>query len=380
MTPPEVPLPTEVRRLIELTDAALAADYTRVRRVANAIARGLAENGDLEGAEEMRSLLRKQGVPLRTSGYAEQLPVDAKSRLPLVEEQSWPNTPIFLNDSASSVFHEFTEDTQHVEELSKHGLTSRLCLLLSGPPGTGKSLLAGHIAAKLNRPLYVIRLDSLISSLLGDTAKNIRSIFEFSPAKGGVLFLDEMDAIAKLRDDRQELGELKRVVNTVLQGLDSIDDRTIVVGATNHPQMLDRAIWRRFPYKLDLGAPETNVRRDMWNHFLFADHKQNQAEILADISDGLLGADIETISHSARRNSILTQKELDISSVLFAVVSTAAGNPILPSRMEMGPEAKRKLASQLSLMGVKAPMIGEILGITRQWARKMVKNAESSDG
>src|SRR5579863_3140015 len=128
-------------------------------------------------------------------------------------------------------------------------------MLIAGPPGTGKTLLAGHIAAQLNRPLYTVRLDSVISSLLGDTAKNIRSFFDFVPIRGGILFLDEMDAIAKLRDDRQELGELKRVVNTVIQGLDSLDDHAVVIAATNHPQLLDSAIWRRFPYKIELGAP-----------------------------------------------------------------------------------------------------------------------------
>src|SRR5208282_1702746 len=98
----------------------------------------------------------------------------------------------------------------NVELLSSKGISNRLCVLIAGPPGTGKTLLAGHIAAQLGRPLYTVRLDSVISSLLGDTAKNIRSFFDFVPSREGVLFLDEMDAIEKLRDDRQELGELKR--------------------------------------------------------------------------------------------------------------------------------------------------------------------------
>ena len=166
-------------------------------------------------------------------------PVDTKSRQPLVEEQSWPSNPIFLDEPARRTFETFLSDARNAEHLSAKGLASNLCMLLSGPPGTGKSLLAGHVAAQLDRPFYIARLDSVISSLLGDTAKNIRNVFDFVPRQRAVLFLDEMDAIAKLRDDRHELGELKRVVNTVIQGLDALDKSTIVVAATNHPHLLN---------------------------------------------------------------------------------------------------------------------------------------------
>ena len=185
----------------------------------------------------------------------EAVPIDAKSRQPLVEEQDWPSGPIFLDEAAHNTLGAFLTDVRHAHELSAKGLASNLCMLLSGPPGTGKSLLASHVAAQLDRPFYVARLDSVISSLLGDTAKNIRNVFDFVPRHDAVLLLDEMDAIAKLRDDRHELGELKRVVNTVIQGLDSLEETTVVVAATNHPHLLDSAIWRRFPYKIEMQLP-----------------------------------------------------------------------------------------------------------------------------
>jgi SpoVK/Ycf46/Vps4 family AAA+-type ATPase len=152
--------------------------------------------------------------------------------------------PLFLGDGATGTFNDFLADVENIDRLSTKGLASPLALMLSGPPGTGKTLLAGHIAARLNRPFFVARLDSVISSLLGDTSKNIRAVFEFVPSRNAVLFLDEMDAIAKLRDDRHELGELKRVVNTVIQGLDTLDAHAVVVGASNHAHLLDPAIWR----------------------------------------------------------------------------------------------------------------------------------------
>ena len=206
--------------LVDLLDASLSADYTRVRRIGGEIGRLLGESGDAEMAKRIRSLMRKRGVPLQASGLSEALPVDAASRLPLIEEQDWPVTPLFVNGAVRDVFERLLEDARNMELLTQRGLSPRLCLMLSGNPGTGKSLLAGHVAAQLRRPFYVARLDLLISSRLGETAKNIRGIFEFVPTRGAVLFLDEMDAIAKLRDDRHELGELKRVVNTVIQGLE----------------------------------------------------------------------------------------------------------------------------------------------------------------
>ena len=287
--------------VIELTDAALSADYTRVRRATNLIARELTKAGEEAAAKELRSLVRKRGVPLRASGYLEVLPVDSKSRLPLVEEQPWPEAPVFLGTEANRVFHDFLRDAQHVDELSAKGLASQLGLLLSGPPGTGKTLLAAHVASQLSRPFYLVRLDSVISSLLGDTAKNIRSVFDFVPSQKAVLLLDEMDALAKLRDDRHELGELKRVVNTVIQGLDSLDSHAVVIAATNHPQLLDPAIWRRFPYKIGLSYPDEGVRKDLWSHFLFADQDESKlSALLASFSEGLSGADIEAIGLTAR--------------------------------------------------------------------------------
>ena len=241
--------------ILALIEAAMSADYTGVRRVGGQIAKRLAEENDLDGAKALQSLLRKRGVPLQASGYAESLPRDAGSRLPLVEEGQWPTTPIMLDGEAGYTISQFMEDAKNIGLLAEKGVSARLGLLLYGPPGTGKTLLAGHIAASLKRPFYIARLDSLISSRLGETSKNIRGIFDFVPAQNAVLFLDEMDAIAKLRDDRHELGELKRVVNTVLQGLDSLTDDVVTIGATNHPHLLDPAIWRRFPYKVNWTFP-----------------------------------------------------------------------------------------------------------------------------
>ena len=356
------------KSVIELTDAALAADYTRVRRAANLIARGLSTAGEDAAAKELRSIVRKRGVPLRTSGYIDTMPVDAKSRLPLLEEQPWPEVPLFLRKEVGKVFQEFIRAAQHVDELSAKGLASRSGLLLSGPPGTGKTLMAAHVAARLSSSYFVVRLDAVISSLLGDTAKNVRTIFDFVPSQNAVLFLDEMDAVAKLRDDRHELGELKRVVNTVIQGLDSLDHHAVVIAATNHPHLLDPAIWRRFPYKVDLGFPDAGVRRDLWRHFLFEDRdEQVLSELLATISDGLSGADIEEIGLTARRHAVLDSRTIDIASVALAAVKSRGSNVVLPQSDELNAAQKRALARELSKRGeINGANIGRLIGVTRQ--------------
>ena len=360
-------MPIDPKDLIEMIDAALSADYTRVRRAANGAARALEGDGNIEAAKEVRALIKKRGVPLRASGYVESLPVDTKSRLPLVEEQQWPGNPLFLNAEARGTFLDFLGDVANIDRLSSKGLASRLNLMLSGPPGTGKTLLAGHVAAHLGRPFYVVRLDSVISSLLGDTAKNIRTVFDFVPSKNAVLFLDEMDAIAKLRDDRHELGELKRVVNTVIQGLDTLDEHAVVIAATNHPQLLDSAIWRRFPYKIELQNPATEVRVDLWRHFLFEDKDgEKRAEDLATISEGLSGADIETISLTARRHALIGGRDLDLGTVVLAVISTKQGRSAIPQKEPLTPEQKKRLAPMLKDSDLPVTNIARLLSVTRQ--------------
>lgn len=360
-----------------LVESAMSADYTGVRRIGGQIAKLLAEQSDLEGAKALQNLLRKRGVPLQSSGYAEALPRDAGSRLPLIEEGQWPTTPIALDGAAGHTVSQFIEDAKHIDLLTEKGVSARLGMLLYGPPGTGKSLLAGHIAASLKRPFYIARLDSLISSRLGETAKNIRGIFEFVPTRNAVLFLDEMDAVAKLRDDRHELGELKRVVNTVLQGLDSLTDDAVTIGATNHPHLLDPAIWRRFPYKIELNMPDEDVRRSLWQHFLFQDaEKPAESKLLARASDGLNGADIENIALAARRRSILGNQEPSLAQILLAVQSSRAGSPRLIDDRGLDTAEKKGLTVFLhDQAGVRIADIAEIVGASRQMVHRYLKGA-----
>lgn len=369
----------DTKTLITLLQAAMSADYTQVRRTANGLSKQLLDAKDIDGARAVQAIVRKKGVPLQTSGYVETLPVDAGTRLPLLEEGIAPTTPVILDEAAGHVVGQFIEDAQNHDQLEQAGVDAPIRLLMFGEPGTGKSLLASHIAARLGRPLYVARLDAVISSRLGETAKNVRGIFDFIPVQNAVLFLDEMDAIAKLRDDRQELGELKRVVNAVIQGLDTLTNDVIVIGATNHPHLLDPAIFRRFPYKLELRPPSTATRAEMWKAFLRLDSPEGMADAqtLAIVSEGLTGADIQNISLSARRRSVLDRADISLPNLLVALLSSRRGSPSLPDTRKLTTDDKKQLALTLHDRA-KLPVteIARMVGVSRQMAHRYLKGED----
>ena len=364
---------------VELLDAALSGDYTRVRRVASTVAKAV-EPTDRDLARTIRAIVRRKGTPVGASGALEHVPVDAKSRTSLVEEAAWPSHTIFIEDQIESYVRSFVSDVEKADQFRELGVAVRPCLLLSGAPGTGKSLLAGQIAQLLNLPLFVVRLDSVMSSLLGDTAKNIRQVFDFVRNRDCVLFLDEMDAIAKIRDDKQELGELKRVVNTVLQALDSLDEKSITIAATNHAQLLDPAIWRRFPYKIELRAPSLRTRFEMWSHLLStSDLSDDIISILAKSSSGLTGADIENLALAARRNAIAEGRALDTASLVYAANEIANGRQAWPARSGLGIGEKKRLAAELAASGrASQAELGRLFGISRQAVAGYLK--ENEDG
>ena len=142
-----------------------------------------------------------------------------------------------------------------VEVLQSHGLRPSDRILLCGPPGCGKTVTAEAIASELGRPLAVVRTDSVVSSFLGETAANLRKVFDFAASVPTVTLFDEFDALGKEREDYSEHGELRRVVNAVLQMLDDYRGRSLILAATNHEGMLDSAIWRRFEEVLFLSPP-----------------------------------------------------------------------------------------------------------------------------
>jgi len=224
---------------------------------------------------------------------------------------------LILSQNNAEKLNTFILSYQNADKLNSLGLGVPNTLLLYGPPGCGKTKCAYLISKELQLPLVIARLDSLISSYLGTTAKNIRFIFEFAQKMPCVLFLDEFDAIAKARDDNNELGELKRVVNSLLQNVDSMSNDSLLLAATNHERLLDSAVWRRFDYKLEIELPDIEAIIKMVE--LFSNNvkiiSQKDKREISTVFLGLSGADIEDIMTKALRNSVIYDKAFSMSNV-----------------------------------------------------------------
>jgi len=300
--------------LFRIVNGALRLDIDKVRNYTAFLADKLERAGDKTSALRLRKMLEENDHQLRPAGaaFAKALPVDAESRFPLIERvnlKALSELPVVLAQDQWDILNEFLSVAKSHAQVDPHGVSASLSLLMYGPPGTGKSRLARHIAQELSLDLYVARLDGLISSFLGSTSKNIRALFDFASRTPSILFLDEFDAIAKLRGDSQELGELKRVVNSFIQNLDSLGTQTIVIAATNHHELLDSAIWRRFSYRLALNFPSPDLRQQMWTQFIKPlRFSRRDIALLVDLSEGFSGSDIQEVCLRLHRRRITTKK------------------------------------------------------------------------
>lgn len=162
---------------------------------------------------------------------------------------------LVLPDDVKKITMALVEEQLRADLLRSYSLEPRHKILLVGEPGTGKTSYAEALAERLMIPLYMVRYDALIGSYLGETAMRLRQLFDFVSSRKCILFFDEFDTIGKERGDAQELGEIKRVVSSLLLMTDNLPSYTIVVGASNHPELLDKAVWRRFQIRLEFPMP-----------------------------------------------------------------------------------------------------------------------------
>jgi SpoVK/Ycf46/Vps4 family AAA+-type ATPase len=166
---------------------------------------------------------------------------------------------LVLPDVVRRAVEELVEEQQRADLLRAHGVEPRHRVLLVGPPGTGKTSLAEAIAEAAAVPLLLVRYELMIGSYLGETAARLKRVFDYARTTPCVLFFDEFDAIGKERGDIHETGEIKRVVTSLLMQVDDLPSYTVIAGATNHPELLDRASWRRFQLRLPLPLPTTQA-------------------------------------------------------------------------------------------------------------------------
>jgi SpoVK/Ycf46/Vps4 family AAA+-type ATPase len=224
---------------------------------------------------------------------------------------------IVLNPDTRLLVEGLIEERRRSEELRRHRLPVSTRLLFSGPPGCGKTLCAEVLARELSLPLYAARIDVIISSFLGETASNLRRMFEFAVRRPCILFLDEFDALARTRTDTTEHNELRRVVNSLLLMIERFKGPGLVIAATNLPQFLDEALWRRFDDILSFDPPsEREIALLLTREFANFPAHFNLDTIVGKLA-GLSYADIERICIDAIKKAVLKNRK-SVSETEFA--------------------------------------------------------------
>ena len=313
--------------VLALARMAINGDQERVRSYMTKLRDALSESDPLQ-AEKLTRLLnrkteRQQFAPvalnrMRNSREANEnllqgeklskstlLPADKETGAPLARvifpESQVDPIPIFDHELKTAI-EDLLCEWDRIESLVEIRVRPNTRCLIYGQPGVGKTLLARSVAHTLGLPLVEARLDGLVSSFLGTTARNIGALFDFANRYKCVLFLDEFDAIAKARDDTHEIGEIKRVVNTLLQSLDARGSHQFTLAATNHEHLLDYAVWRRFEARIHIPPPNEIARKSMLTTFLEPIAlPATETKMLVWLTEGMSGADLETMVVGAKR-------------------------------------------------------------------------------
>ena len=217
---------------------------------------------------------------------------------------------LFLPDEVVQACSELIEEQQRIDLLRSYSLEPRHAVLLTGEPGNGKTSLAEAIANALAVPLLKVRYEAVIGSYLGETATELARAFSFARSRRCVFFFDEFEAIAKERGDAHETGEIKRVVSTLLMQIDELPSHVVVIAASNHPELLDRAAGRRFEIHLELPRPNPDARREWFQRFLKPEGGPAAiADRLVRRTGGASYSDLEELTLSVRRRLVLHPDE-----------------------------------------------------------------------
>lgn len=216
---------------------------------------------------------------------------------------------VILSSEKVQQLEEIIREFQNWDVLVANGVTPINKVLFYGPPGCGKTLCANVLATEIGIPLMYVRFDALVSSYLGETASNIRKVFDIAKHDSFVILFDEFDAIGHSRNDVTEHGEIKRVVNTFLQQLDNFKGRSIIVAATNFEQSLDYAIWRRFDDTIRFDLPSNDERIRLFMHRLKQfNGPSHSIGIFLDTMKRFSHADVENVCKIIMRKCILDGK------------------------------------------------------------------------
>lgn len=316
-----------------------------------------------ESPSQMSPLRKHNDVPI---------PVDVDSRLQLlrVENGFLDHEPIF-SDELQYVLQQILSERRNSKSLVDQGLHPTKSLLFTGPPGVGKTLAAKWIASQLRRPLLILDLTAVMSSFLGRTGNNIRFVLDYAKKTECVLLLDEFDSIAKRRDDNSEIGELKRLVTVLLQEIDDWPPTGLLIAATNHPDLLDPAVWRRFEAILRFPNP-TREQIEQQIRILLnrqTDSHELWSQILSYVFNGSSFSDVERQINFIRKSSAISGRSMEESVQSF----------LQSPEFKLSHDQRVELACVLHESGIVSQRgAQEITGIARETIRKHNSNKTDS--
>ncbi|MFA6302627.1 MAG: AAA family ATPase [Legionella sp.] len=304
------------KNLRQLIKAGTVGDLAAFRRASEIVITEERQKQHHLLANDLEQILYGDNLtPIRNgiSSIISQIPTDKEKGLPLfdIKQPQRSIEDIILPNDSLIAIEELLEEHRRGDVLKSYGMKAAEKVILFGPPGCGKTLAAEIIAYELDYPLAIVRLDALISSYLGETAANLRKIFDFINQYPLVVLFDEFDAIGKERGDSGEHGELHRVVNAVLQMMDAYHGKSLILAATNHEHLLDTAIWRRFDEAIDFPVPNKSLINKILSLKLRGVRRQFELDDseLINFFIGLSGSDIERVVRRAIKRIILHNQE-----------------------------------------------------------------------
>lgn len=306
--------------ILSLAHAGISGDTSSLQRTVRALAEEASAKQQHTLAKRFTSLIEGRGM--RFAGEATHLPVpDSIRGLVHATEPHRRLSDLVLPPSTLTELKEVLEEHRQTELLRSYSMEPRHTMLLVGPPGTGKTSLAEAFATELGLPLFIVRYDAIVGSFLGETAAKLNELLEFAAKTPSVLFFDEFDAIGKERGDIHETGEIKRVVSSLLMQLDALPSHVFVVCATNHPELLDRAVWRRFEVLIRMPNP-TKAQVQRWFKLLSKEIGAGDELPLDKLVTAFAGAsysDLEQFNMDVKRKIVLA-KQPDYSKIFGQAV------------------------------------------------------------